>query len=136
MIREIIKEEKKFYDNFKRGETGDAFDILKKDVVSKSDFLRLLTNKDEDVLELMAEKAKLITDNYFGKMIQLYVPLYISNYCINKCVYCGFSALNGDIPRKKLRKEEIETEMTALKEKGFDTILILKIGRASCRERV
>ncbi|MBP7792344.1 MAG: 2-iminoacetate synthase ThiH [Candidatus Goldbacteria bacterium] len=125
MIREIIKEEKNFYDNFKREETGDVSDIFQKDVVSKSDFLRLLTSKDENVLELMAEKAKRITDNYFGKMILLYVPLYISNYCINKCVYCGFSALNDDIPRKKLKKEEIETEMAALKENGFDTILIL-----------
>lgn len=77
------------------------------------------------MLELIAMKAKTITDNYFGKVILLYSPLYISNYCVNKCLYCGFSLLNKKGKRKKLTITEIENEMISLKQKGFDTILIL-----------
>jgi len=125
MIKEIIKKENVFYNEYKNKRSSNIFNVFNNEFISKSEFLELLLSKDESILELIAQKAKYITDVYFGKMILLYVPLYISNYCINKCVYCGFSGLNNNIPRKKLGKEEIEKEMKALKQKGFDTILIL-----------
>lgn len=125
MIKEIIKNEIKFLNEQKSKDNNDVYSIFQKENISKLDFLRLLLSNNKDILELMAKKAKYITDNYFGKKILLYAPLYISNYCINKCVYCGFSLLNDNIIRKKLAKEEIEKEMIALKQKGFDSILIL-----------
>ncbi len=125
MIKETIKKEKIFYNDYINKRDINIINVFQNEEVSKSEFLELLLNKDESVLELMARKAKYITDGYFGKMILLYAPLYISNYCLNKCVYCGFSNLNNKIARKKLSIEEIEKELMALKQKGFDTILIL-----------
>lgn len=87
------------------------------------DLLSFLKNKDADLFEY-ALKSKDITEKYFGKSILLYAPLYISDYCVNGCLYCGFSALNK-IKRKKLSLKEIELEMIELKNKNFDTILIL-----------
>lgn len=86
------------------------------------EFLRLL--KAEIDIYSYALKAKEITDRYFGKTILLYAPLYISNHCVNGCLYCGFSALNR-FKREKLSIEEIEKEFKALRKKNFNTILIL-----------
>jgi 2-iminoacetate synthase len=58
------------------------------------DLLALLSPAAEDHLEVMASKAHEATLRYFGRAIQLYTPLYLSNYCENKCAYCGFSAAN------------------------------------------
>ncbi|MEF3280104.1 MAG: 2-iminoacetate synthase ThiH [Elusimicrobiota bacterium] len=87
------------------------------------DFLRLVEDEKLD-LKKYALKAKKITESYFGKAVLLYTPVYISDYCVNGCLYCGFSALNK-IKRKKLSLSEIEQEFISLKEKNFDTILIL-----------
>lgn len=86
------------------------------------EFLNLL-KADIDIYKY-AIKAKEITEKYFGKSILLYAPLYISDYCVNGCLYCGFSALNK-ITRTKLSLNEIEKELKALKTKNFNTILIL-----------
>ncbi len=75
-------------------------------------------------LEKMAAKAHEITLKYFGRTIQLYTPLYLSNYCENKCVYCGFSAANN-IERRRLSPEEIEKEAIAIASTGLKHILIL-----------
>ncbi|MCX7698960.1 MAG: 2-iminoacetate synthase ThiH [Candidatus Goldbacteria bacterium] len=125
MIKEIIKNEIKFFNNWQSNKKNDIYGIIEKEEISKYDFLNILFNSDKNILELIAKKAKLLTDSYFGKMILLYAPLYISNFCINKCVYCGFSSLNKNIVRKKMEIKEIEKEMIALKQSGFDTILIL-----------
>ncbi len=125
MIKKVIKDEINFFNRWQLKKNIDINDILKKEEISKQDFLNLLFCQDKNILELISRKAKYITENYFGKMILLYAPLYISNFCKNKCVYCGFSLLNKSIGRKKLGIEAIENEMSALKQKGFDTILIL-----------
>lgn len=124
MFKEILNKEKEFFFNFK-DENKNILDILVKNEITKQDFIKLLLNNDDSILEAMARKSKLITDKYFGKTILLYTPLYISNYCINECVYCGFSFLNRGLKRKKLNLKEIENEIIALKQKGFDTILLL-----------
>lgn len=85
--------------------------------------LEYLKSNEIDLYQLALE-AKRITESFFGKAILIYAPLYISDYCINGCLYCGFSALNK-IKRKKLTEKEIEMELKYLKEKGFDTVLIL-----------
>ncbi|MCX7641029.1 MAG: 2-iminoacetate synthase ThiH [Elusimicrobiales bacterium] len=87
------------------------------------EFLENLRNEKLNLYEI-AIKAKKITESFFGKSVLLYVPLYISDYCVNGCLYCGFSA-RKDIKRKKLSFEEITKELKTLKEKNFDTVLIL-----------
>lgn len=123
MFKDILEKEKEILKNF-ISEKVNVFEIFKKEKITKYDFLSLLKNNDDEVLEMLARKSKKITDSFFGKTILLYTPLYISNYCVNECLYCGFSALNNT-KRKKMSMDEIQNEMIALKQKGFDTILIL-----------
>jgi len=76
------------------------------------------------MIEDLATKAKNLTRQYFGRAISLYAPIYISNYCDNHCLYCGFSQRH-DIPRKKLSMTEIEKECQTLAATGLQNILIL-----------
>ncbi len=92
---------------------------------NETDRLQIVKFLNFDVdIEKLALRSKELTDYFFGKTILLYTPLYISNYCINGCLYCGFSALNK-IKRKKLSLNDVKKEIISIKEKGFDTILIL-----------
>src|SRR4030042_959306 len=67
---------------------------LARDRLSWQDFLTLISRQAEAYLETMARKARQLTIQYFGRTIQLYVPLYLSNFCNNQCVYCGFNRAN------------------------------------------
>lgn len=87
-------------------------------------FLTLLSPEAENYLEDMAQKAHTLTVRNFGKTIQLYTPMYLSNYCENQCVYCGFNSKN-DVARKKLSLEEVEKEAAFLSATGLRHILIL-----------
>ncbi len=79
---------------------------------------------DRSLLEDLAYAAHEVTLRYFGRAVSLYAPLYISNYCRNRCVYCGFQA-HMKIARKKLTVDEIERECTALAASGIRSCLIL-----------
>ncbi len=81
-------------------------------------------------VEQMASAALARTRRYFGRTIQMYAPLYLSNYCSSQCVYCGFAA-DRKQPRRKLDKVEIAEEMDALRAMGFDEILLLTGERTS-----
>ncbi|OQA57066.1 MAG: 2-iminoacetate synthase [Candidatus Omnitrophica bacterium ADurb.Bin277] len=78
-------------------------------------------------LEAMARKAHELTSRHFGKVIQLYTPLYLSNYCENRCEYCGFNAAN-DLPRRTLTMEEVEREAAYIAATGLEHILVLTGG--------
>jgi len=93
-------------------------------VISPLEYAYFLSPTMEADLEGTARRAHALTVQYFGKIIQLYTPLYISNYCVNKCVYCNFSATK-DVPRIKLELEEIEEEARIISKEGFRHILIL-----------
>ncbi|MDP8292892.1 MAG: 2-iminoacetate synthase ThiH, partial [Candidatus Orphnella occulta] len=69
----------------------DIESILSKDILTPKQFLALLSPNAVDYLEDMAQKAHKITLKNFGKTIQLYTPMYLSNYCDNHCIYCGFN---------------------------------------------
>ena len=97
---------------------------LAKEKLSESDFLALLSPAASVYLEQMAGKAHALTRQYFGHTIQLFIPLYISNFCANECVYCGFHRGN-DIRRKKLSLAEIETEAKAIATTGMRHLLLL-----------
>lgn len=96
---------------------------------SLDDFLIFISPAAKPFLEEMAQTSHLLTKKRFGKIIQMYAPMYLSNECQNICTYCGFS-LDNKIRRKTLTEEEIFIEITELKKAGFDTILLVT-GEAS-----
>ncbi len=102
----------------------DVKKSIVKEKLTEKDLLNLLSPSAENHLERMAKRSHELTMQYFGGVISLYIPLYISNYCSNGCVYCGFSA-NNSIPRKKLTLEEIEKEALIIKKTGIKHILVL-----------
>ncbi|GAE86884.1 2-iminoacetate synthase ThiH [Acetivibrio straminisolvens] len=103
----------------------DIINIINKDRrLTELDFLMLLSNKAVKYLELLAQKANKLTLQNFGKVIFLYTPMYLANYCVNQCVYCGFNITNN-IKRKKLSLEEVEREAQAISSTGLRHILIL-----------
>ncbi|MCW2277527.1 tyrosine lyase ThiH [Heliophilum fasciatum] len=97
---------------------------LQKDQLSPLDFLALLAPAAEPFLEAMAQKAHQLTKQHFGRTILLYTPLYLSNYCSNRCVYCSFAAHNR-LQRKQLRLDEVEREAALIAASGLKHILLL-----------
>ncbi len=75
-------------------------------------------------LEELARASRTLTRQRFGNTISLYAPLYLSNDCVNQCLYCGFNVRN-QFPRRQLTHEEIATEAQALAQEGFTHILLL-----------
>ncbi len=119
-----------FIDIISKYESFDFEDFLAKiskedikNIINKSgdrnldprEFLALLSPKGKELLEEMAIKANSITNQYFGKEIHLYAPLYISNICDNECTYCGFKKSN-QIKRRHLTFQEIEQEAKYISE--------------------
>lgn len=92
--------------------------------VGLDDLAALLSPAAVPYLPQMATRASEISLNRFGRTTQLYAPIYLSNYCTNRCVYCGFSADNR-IKRKCLTLDEAEKEAGILHERGFQHILLV-----------
>ena len=92
--------------------------------LSHEDLLNLLSPKAATHLEEMAEKAVQLSLQYFGRTVLLYTPMYISNYCVNKCKYCGYNIENS-INRRKLNMEEIKNEAAAIAEEGCRHLILL-----------
>lgn len=84
----------------------------------------VLNNKSPESIETLANTSKQLTEQYFGRTISLYTPLYISNYCSSHCTYCGFNSHNR-INRIKLTKEQIHKEMSHIAKTGIENILLL-----------
>ena len=103
---------------------GDVERALAADILRPADFLALLSPAAGACLESMAQKAHRLTQQRFGKTIQLYAPLYLSNECTNSCLYCGFNAANK-IARRTLTLDEIEKEARILRKRGFRHVLLL-----------
>ena len=98
--------------------------ILAKSEIQWQEFLGLLSPAATGLLENMAQAAHKLTIEHFGRTILLYTPLYLSNYCVNQCAYCGFNQAN-DIPRRKLTLHEVELEAQAISITGLQHLLIL-----------
>ena len=79
-----------------------------------------IKEKNEGIFSL----AKKIKQEYYGNRIVLFAPLYLSNYCINGCVYCPYHAKNKHIPRKKMTQEEIKQEVIALQDMGHKRLAL------------
>ena len=85
-----------------------------------------LEDKNQEIFRLANEIKK----TFYGNRIVIFAPLYLSNYCVNGCVYCPYHLKNKCIPRKKLTQEEIRQEVIALQDKmgwyGKDRVAIYR----------
>lgn len=97
---------------------------LSRDRLSPGDLAALLSDAADRFLEPMARKAGLLTRRHFGRTIGLYAPLYISDFCSNRCSYCGFRA-DHSFGRQTLGLDAIEAEAKALAATGIRHVLIL-----------
>ncbi len=103
----------------------DFYHSLNKEYKNIEDFLILIAAPiTDDMFEQMALSAQRITQQQFGKTISLYAPLYLSNYCVNNCTYCGFKVKNN-IHRSKLTKDDLLKEALHIKSLGIKHLLIL-----------
>ena len=87
-------------------------------------FASLIEPCTDDTLTAMARDAAALTRRHFGKTMRLFIPLYVSNTCVNACVYCGFARQN-EIPRRVLTFDEIKREAACLAAQGFRSILLV-----------
>jgi len=102
----------------------DVLRVLSKSTINEEDFLVLLSEQAGEHLELMAKKARDEHLKHFGRAVVLYTPMYISNYCTNRCSYCGFN-IDNKIHRKKLTMDEIRRESQFIGETGLKHVLML-----------
>ncbi|HMM06416.1 MAG TPA: [FeFe] hydrogenase H-cluster radical SAM maturase HydG [Clostridiales bacterium] len=84
----------------------------------------LLACEDPAVIEEIKALAEQIKKDFYGNRIVIFAPLYLSNYCINGCVYCPYHAKNKHIARKKLTQAEIEREVIALQDMGHKRLAL------------
>lgn len=106
---------------------------LIKEILAKAKLEKGLSHREASVLlacdipelnEEIFHLAKKIKDDFYGDRIVLFAPLYLSNYCVNGCVYCPYHAKNKHIPRKKLTQEDIKREVIALQDMGHKRLAL------------
>ena len=106
---------------------------LLKEIVEKAKLRKGLSHREASVLlacddeEINSEIYKLaaeIKQEFYGNRIVMFAPLYLSNYCINGCVYCPYHLKNKTIPRRKLTQDEIRKEVIALQDMGHKRLAI------------
>lgn len=85
----------------------------------------LLQCKDRRVRELLCKTAEKVKESIYGKRLVLFAPLYLSNRCVNRCIYCGFRRGNQSLPRKTLTDDEIRSETEALIRDGHKRVLVV-----------
>ena len=84
----------------------------------------LLACEDPEVNRRIEEIAEEIKLAFYGNRIVIFAPLYLSNYCVNGCVYCPYHLKNKHIPRKKLTQDEVRDEVIALQDMGHKRLAI------------
>lgn len=84
----------------------------------------LLACENEEKIKEMYALAKQIKKDFYGNRIVMFAPLYLSNYCVNGCVYCPYHMKNKHIGRKKLTQEEVKKEVIALQDMGHKRLAI------------
>ena len=123
IINQIISDAEK-----KSEDSEIVREILKKaekaEGISDEEAAILLSIKDENLLEEMYTVSKKIKEKIYGKRIVMFAPLYISNYCVNNCRYCGYKHCNDELFRKKLNSEELIAEVKALEKLGHKRIAL------------
>ena len=84
----------------------------------------LLECDEPDLIERIFQLAREIKQRFYGNRIVMFAPLYLSNYCVNGCVYCPYHFKNKTIARKKLSQEEIKREVIALQDMGHKRLAL------------
>ncbi len=84
----------------------------------------LIQTRDKELRQEMFKAAKEVKEAIYGKRLVFFVPLYISNYCVNDCVYCGYHRSNSGMARRRLTMEEIAAEVQAMEEMGHKRIAL------------
>ncbi len=92
--------------------------------ISHREAALLLECNDPELLEEIFSLAKNIKQKFYGNRIVMFAPLYLSNYCVNSCVYCPYHIKNKTIARKKLNQEDIEREVIALQDMGHKRLAL------------
>lgn len=92
--------------------------------LSHRDAFVLLSCQEEDLNEEIFSLAKKLKEKFYGNRIVLFAPLYLSNYCVNGCLYCPYHAKNKTIPRRKLSQDEIRKEVIALQDLGHKRLAL------------
>ena len=103
---------------------ADVRRVLARQTLAPLDFLTLLSPAAVPFLEPMARRAQEETIRQFGRVIFMFAPLYLANYCVNRCAYCGFNVGNH-IRRAALTLEQVEAEANAIAATGMRDILFL-----------
>ena len=98
----------------------------RKEGLKHRDIALLLQIEDKDQIEEMYEIAGQIKKDIYGKRIVMFAPLYVSDYCVNNCVYCGYHRCNS-FKRRKLTQEEVAQEVRILEKMGHKR-LALELG--------
>ncbi|MBU1242760.1 2-iminoacetate synthase ThiH [Myxococcota bacterium] len=102
----------------------DLNSLLARETRTASDLENLISPEAGSRLEALAKASADLTRRRFGRTISLYAPLYLSNYCVNPCAYCGFS-VRQKIARATLTPAEISSEARSLRARGFSHVLLL-----------
>jgi 2-iminoacetate synthase len=84
----------------------------------------LLQNEDPEISELMFQTARSVKERIYGKRIVLFAPLYLSNYCVNNCNYCGYRRANKEMKRCRLDAGDLENEVIALESMGHKRLAV------------
>lgn len=84
----------------------------------------LLNIEDAELLNEMFAAARKVKEKIYGKRIVMFAPLYVSNYCVNNCRYCGYKHANDELCRKQLTREELVAEVKALEKLGHKRIAL------------
>lgn len=92
--------------------------------LSHRDASVLLMCEDKELNQQIYSLAEQIKKDFYGNRIVIFAPLYLSNYCVNQCVYCPYHLKNTHIARKKLTQDEIRKEVTALQDMGHKRLAI------------
>ena len=124
---EEIKETLKYAD-----ENKDNLELVNQ-IIEKAKLRKGLTHREASVLLACDNKEKVnemydlaeqIKKDFYGNRIVIFAPLYLSNYCVNGCLYCPYHLKNNHIPRKKLTQEEVKQEVIALQDMGHKRLAI------------
>ena len=122
MLERVISATKAY--DYEAFTARDVEAAIAKETLTARDFQALLSPAAEPYLEQIARRAQTETRRHFGNSVMMFTPVYISNYCENHCVYCGFNCRNK-IHRAQLNMEEIEREYAEIAKTGLQEALIL-----------
>jgi 2-iminoacetate synthase len=94
-------------------------------ILNLTEISALLNLRDEDMWAEVLDTARRVKEKVYGKRVVLFAPLYLSNECVNDCLYCGFRKGNKEAIRKSLSVEEAVEEATLLAERGYKRLLLV-----------